>query len=234
MTGCHIFGKGGAKMPTDTFFNLPQEKQQRILEAAQKEFSRAALNEASIANVVKDAGIARGSFYQYFENKEDLYYYYFHTVRKDSHRYLVQAIQESQGNVFDGIELFFVHLIPEIFSGEHALFYKNLFTTMDYHGFKRVAPTIEKREQPRVYGKETDHHKEHQALLDVIDESKLKITSRHELNMLLQMLMHIGFNSVTEGYRYEVNGQFDIDQAVANFRCKLAWLKNGAGKEIDK
>jgi len=53
-------------MPTNTFFHLPEEKQQRLLDAAQIEFSRHSLQEASIANIVKLAGIPRGSFYQYF------------------------------------------------------------------------------------------------------------------------------------------------------------------------
>ena len=69
-------------MPTDTFFHLPLDKQKRILSAAKKEFSRVPLKDASIANIIKDAEIPRGSFYQYFENKEDLYYYYFHTLKK--------------------------------------------------------------------------------------------------------------------------------------------------------
>ena len=58
-------------MPTNTFFHLPEEKQQRLLDAAQIEFSRHSLQEASIANIVKLAEIPRGSFYQYFENKND-------------------------------------------------------------------------------------------------------------------------------------------------------------------
>jgi len=56
-------------MPTETFFNLPKEKQRRILDAAKKEFSRTSLKEASIANVIKDAEIPRGSFYQYFKKR---------------------------------------------------------------------------------------------------------------------------------------------------------------------
>ena len=60
---------------------MPEEKQQRLLDA-QIEFSRHSLQEASIANIVKLAEIPRGSFYQYFENKEDLYFYYFATLRK--------------------------------------------------------------------------------------------------------------------------------------------------------
>ena len=56
-----------------------------------KEFSRLPLKDASIANIIKDAEIPRGSFYQYFENKEDLYYYYFHTLKKNSQRDLLKT-----------------------------------------------------------------------------------------------------------------------------------------------
>lgn len=61
-------------MPKNTFYHLPEKKQQRLLDAASIEFSRSTLKDASIANIVKLAEIPRGSFYQYFEDKEDLYY----------------------------------------------------------------------------------------------------------------------------------------------------------------
>ena len=56
-------------MPTETFFKLPEEKKKRIVEAAIKEYTRVSAEEASIKNIVENAGIARGSFYQYFESK---------------------------------------------------------------------------------------------------------------------------------------------------------------------
>ena len=62
-------------MPTDTFNKLPEEKKTKVILAAKKEFTRASLKEASIKNIVEEAGIARGSFYQYFESKEDLLQY---------------------------------------------------------------------------------------------------------------------------------------------------------------
>lgn len=62
-------------MPKETFFHLTDEKKSRIMSAAKKEFSRVPLSEASIARIIKDAEIPRGSFYQYFEDKEDLYFY---------------------------------------------------------------------------------------------------------------------------------------------------------------
>lgn len=64
-------------MPKETFLNLSKEKQNKILNAAKKEFERVSLEQASIKNIVEEAGIARGSFYQYFESKEDLMRIYY-------------------------------------------------------------------------------------------------------------------------------------------------------------
>ena len=60
-------------MPKPTFHNLPAAKRQRILAAAADEFSVHSLQSASVNRVVKAAGIAKGSFYQYFSGLDDLY-----------------------------------------------------------------------------------------------------------------------------------------------------------------
>jgi len=59
-------------MPKQTFWNLPEEKRTVIVYAAKKEFSRVPFTSASINQIIKDANISRGSFYMYFEDKEDL------------------------------------------------------------------------------------------------------------------------------------------------------------------
>ncbi|MGI6143010.1 MAG: TetR/AcrR family transcriptional regulator [bacterium] len=75
-------------MPKDTFHNLKEEKKQRILAAAIEEFSRRRFSDASINQIVKNAGISRGSFYQYFTNKEDLYLYMINEIGKEKVRVL--------------------------------------------------------------------------------------------------------------------------------------------------
>ena len=62
-------------MSTETFLRLPEEKRERFIDAAWAEFARTGFAETSIANIVKGAGIARGSFYQYFTDKDDLFDY---------------------------------------------------------------------------------------------------------------------------------------------------------------
>jgi len=63
--------------PKNTFFNLPAEKQQRIITIAVEEFSANGYQKASLNNVVKRSEISKGSLYQYFENKEGLFFHIF-------------------------------------------------------------------------------------------------------------------------------------------------------------
>lgn len=60
-------------MPKPTFFNLPEAKRQRLTELAIEEFSSHSYRQASISNIVARAGIAKGSLYQYFEDKHELF-----------------------------------------------------------------------------------------------------------------------------------------------------------------
>jgi len=62
-------------MPSPTFFKLADAKRKHFMAEAYKEFSRNSFEAASITNLVKSLGIAKGSVYQYFEDKEELYEY---------------------------------------------------------------------------------------------------------------------------------------------------------------
>jgi AcrR family transcriptional regulator len=62
-------------MPFPTFFNLPEEKRQKILECAINEFAQNDYDSASISRIVANANIAKGSLYQYFADKSDLHRY---------------------------------------------------------------------------------------------------------------------------------------------------------------
>jgi AcrR family transcriptional regulator len=62
-------------MPKATFFNLPTAKRERIIAIAVDEFAENDYDRASISKIVAQVGIAKGSFYQYFEDKADLYHY---------------------------------------------------------------------------------------------------------------------------------------------------------------
>ena len=67
-------------MPKQTFFNLPDEKREQILDVIIDEFAENDYANVSISRIVANAGIAKGSFYQYFEDKDDLYGYLFDLI----------------------------------------------------------------------------------------------------------------------------------------------------------
>lgn len=62
-------------MPRQTFFNLPEEKRGKIVEVALEEFAAKDYHDVYVTTIVERADIAKGSFYQYFEDKEDLFGY---------------------------------------------------------------------------------------------------------------------------------------------------------------
>lgn len=62
-------------MPKSTFYNLPARKKERVIDAAIDEFADHTYYKASITRIVEKADIAKGSFYQYFEDKKDIYKY---------------------------------------------------------------------------------------------------------------------------------------------------------------
>lgn len=57
------------------FNNLKPEKQKQIINAAIKEFVRNGFEKASTNEIVKRANISKGSLFNYFNSKKDLYLY---------------------------------------------------------------------------------------------------------------------------------------------------------------
>ena len=62
-------------MPTSTFLNLPPEKRQRIEAVALDEFARHPFDLASLSRIIKRTGISKGSLYQYFSDKVDIFFW---------------------------------------------------------------------------------------------------------------------------------------------------------------
>lgn len=73
-------------MPSSTFENLNPEKKDRIMAALLTEFSNYNLAEAQVARIVKEAGIARGAFYKYFDDLTDAYQTLYQTAMAEIHR----------------------------------------------------------------------------------------------------------------------------------------------------
>ncbi|MBN2222358.1 MAG: TetR/AcrR family transcriptional regulator [Vallitaleaceae bacterium] len=79
-------------MPKDTFFNLPEAKRELILEIALSEFEKSSYENVSINQIVAKAEISKGSFYQYFEDKKDLYKYILSLIVQKKMEYITPVM----------------------------------------------------------------------------------------------------------------------------------------------
>ncbi|HHY82002.1 MAG TPA: TetR/AcrR family transcriptional regulator [Clostridiales bacterium] len=96
-------------MPQKTFYNLPDEKRSLIISAAIQEFSKADYNSASINQICRNANIAKGSFYQYFIDKLDLYVYIMTLAIEEKIRFFTSVISEFHSlTLLDQIRLLFL------------------------------------------------------------------------------------------------------------------------------
>lgn len=83
-------------MPKVTFYNLPVEKRERIIEVIIDEFAENTYELASINQIVKTAEIAKGSFYQYFEDKLDIYKMTIEICQKEKIDYIESANERAR------------------------------------------------------------------------------------------------------------------------------------------
>ena len=87
-------------MCTETFLRLPEEKRRRFLDAAWEEFTSARFTDVSINQIVRRAGIPRGSFYQYFAGKDDLFAYLLEEVRNHVKEEYRRVLRDNGGDIF--------------------------------------------------------------------------------------------------------------------------------------
>lgn len=95
---------GGDIIPKQTFMNLDEGKKKRIIECAFDEFAARDFENAKLSNIIKNAKISRGSLYQYFEDKTDLYLYLMDIAGKRKMVYIQEYFDNPMDLPF--IELF--------------------------------------------------------------------------------------------------------------------------------
>ncbi len=105
-------------MPKDTFFNLPEEKRTLICDVALDEFAEYPFDQASVNRIVSNSGIAKGSFYQYFEDKKDLFLYLIGVIAEEKINYLSPVLRNpAEHDIFTLIRELFISGIQ--FANEH-------------------------------------------------------------------------------------------------------------------
>jgi AcrR family transcriptional regulator len=91
-------------MPKQTFFNLPEKKRQTIIDVAIEEFAENGFEAASINRIVANSGISKGSFYQYFADKLDLFMHLVDILAQEKNDYFQD--KHPPGNNLDTFQFY--------------------------------------------------------------------------------------------------------------------------------
>ncbi|MBN6886285.1 AcrR family transcriptional regulator [Cytobacillus horneckiae] len=198
-------------MPKITFFNLPHEKQKKLVHAARQEFSRVPLYQASITNIVKSARIPRGSFYQYFEDKEDAFFYLLKERVQVNKNYLFSLIKRHEGDIFQTLIDFYKLIITE--EEENLSFLRNIFLNMNHQietEFERSFSNHEANEEFSEFS-------------SLIDKDKLNIKNDEEFACMMKILISVMMRSVIDKFSRDLTE----DEAMRHFNIEMNLLKNG-------
>lgn len=91
---------------TNTFENLASDKRERVLTEATQEFADHGYHQASVNRIVGRLGIAKGSLFKYFGNKQGLFEYLFSHAVEEFKKPLKHIRETTSGhNFFERIEL---------------------------------------------------------------------------------------------------------------------------------
>ena len=113
-------------MPTKTFYNLPSHKREKLISAIHAELACTPVSALSINKIVHAAEIPRGSFYQYFENKDDMLRYLLSDYRVLLFDHANESLRHNDGDLFQ--TLIDIFDFTYSFVMEDHLFFKNLFS----------------------------------------------------------------------------------------------------------
>ncbi|WP_286181114.1 TetR family transcriptional regulator [Bacillus sp. ISL-37] len=196
---------------------MSEQKRKKLLESAEIEFARAPLFEASIANIIKTAGISRGSFYQYFEDKDDLYFYLLEDKLKKGKIYFSALLAKHQGDVIEALIELQNYFLLALSDEEEKQFLKNalLFTTHRVESsFTSIWDTYLDNQEFKKVG-------------ELISRDYLNSTAEKELLHIFKMVSALAFNNLIEK---TVKGLSD-DEAMESFKLSMSLLKQGIYKK---
>ena len=113
-------------MPKSTFYNLNKDKKEKIKKAIRNEFSKNPFSKASISNIIEEAQIPRGSFYQYFEDKEDALKYILDEVAQKERKKIIDILNRNSGDIFKTSIESFDYIVNKNISEKEIQFLKNI------------------------------------------------------------------------------------------------------------
>lgn len=200
-------------MPKETFFNLSQEKKEKILNAAREEFTENELYKSRVSNIIKSAGIPRGSFYQYFEDLDDLYYYVVEELFDDMFK-AGEKFAETTNDLFEFSLASFDYDYEAYTNDKRHRYMMNVLKSVSDN--EEYVESYRKKRKEYIVG-----------ILNKFDLSKIKYTNENDLIKMYQMVQDVKRNVI----RKSLIDNLSKEDAKKEIYFYIDILKNGLLKE---
>lgn len=197
-----------------TFYNLPEQKRQRIIDAIVEEFSSSSTEKVSINRIVKAANISRGSFYQYFDDKVDLVEVLTKSFVDLSIEGANKALEYSNGDIFYTYEKLFEIITNFAQDKTQKVILKNLLRSL-----RANDDLISEYLLNRFNGFE-----ELNKIAKQYNTDNLKFKSSEDVEYLSQILTQLLKNAIFNYFVIDV----DYQTVKKTFLRKLEIVKSGA------
>ena len=199
-------------MPKETFLKLSKEKQQKIINSAKKEFARAPIENVSIKNIVEEADIARGSFYQYFEDKEDAIKYIIQKFILAEEELIGKILIDTNGDIFESAIKMYDYMVEELLKDNSFKLVRNILQEL-------------KKENFSIFDKNNKLGNKSQ-LNNLINKETLNLDNEEDLYYIMKII-----TIMTRTEAIEVISKKETkDQGTEDLKRELEILKRGMKK----
>ena len=198
-------------MPKDTFYNLSDEKRKKIEKALEKEFSRTTFEKSSISNIIEAADIPRGSFYQYFEDKEDAEKYIVQKYILKENALFKKFLKENNGDIFKIAIKVFDYIISETQKKNKNNLFANILQDM-------------RKNNISIFSEEDN--KDFKEIKDEIDTSILNIKDINDEKYIIKIIFLVVRTSAFDVIRKKAT----IEEAREELEKQIEILKRGMKK----
>ena len=204
-------------MPSRTYLNLSDEKKEKLMNAAKKEFSRVLLSDASINRIIKEADISRGSFYMYFESKEELYAYLLNEYRKSGLKILLESLNRNKGDIIKAYEDLYTVFLERCFEEKEMNFFRNMFQNANLYMENKTGLCVLKEEEEKELFCEIEK---------AIDSRKLSKVAKENIKDVLILLFDTTMKNIIPIILMDIKKE----DAFRHFQTSLKLIKGGICK----
>ena len=204
-------------MQKETFLKLSKEKQQKVINAAKKEFARVPIENVSIKNIVEEADIARGSFYQYFESKEDLLIYILKENSEKLNIKLKNEVSKTNGDIFKLYIFLYDSMLEEFTGNSDQDLFKQIFINLKSSD-ENIFDIVKNIKPQNII----DYYEQ-------IDKTNLKIENYDDLTVVCDMLNAITRRAVIKNFKDKSK-----EECRKIFLQEIEYLKHGIEKKEEK